>query len=261
MTSISTGLFNRLRPAALAVASAAVLGLSACTTAPPPPPPAPPAPPVFVLPPPKPLPPAGTTGTLVIPAKLPSGVRQTVNAFITPAQTTWNLRSAFNVAALNCIKPGYESILTNYQTFLTRFRAPLAEANRAVTREFAARYGRQGRANEDAYLTRVYNYFALPPVSDAFCDRALAVSGQAVLVAPGELNNFAATALPSMEGVFEAFFVSYEQYQQDLAAWEAKYDAHASIDPYALQRAVAATPPPVFRAEPQPLPTAGPIIR
>lgn len=195
---------------------------------------------------------------MILPQKAVNGIRQTVNTFITPAQTTWNVRSAFNVAALNCLGPQYEPLLANYQTFLARFEKPLANAYTATSREFNAQYGGAGRAAEDAYLTKVYNYFALPPVHDAFCDKALALSSQAVLVEPTELEGFTAQALPSLEAVFEEFFTSYERYEQELAAWEASYGA-APLDPYALQRAVAATPPPII--VPQPLPTEGPILR
>lgn len=233
--------------------------LAACTKAVAPPPPPPPPPPVQIVIPSRPTPPLGATPGMIIPRKVGMGARQTVNAFITPTQATWNVRSAFNVAALNCLGPQYQPILTNYQTFLTRFKAPLATANRTVSREFAAQYGREGRAAEDAYLTKVYNYFSMPQVQTPFCDRVLGLSGQVHTVAPADLNTFTAAALPSIEEVFEQFFTAYERYEQELAAWEAKYGVQGQIDPYALQRAVAATPPPAVA--PQPLPTAGPILR
>lgn len=249
---------RRHRPRVL-VGALGVMMLAACAKTVAPPPPPPPPPPVQIVVPPRPVPPLGATQGMIIPRKVATGTRQTVNAFITPMQATWNVRSAFNVAALNCLAPQYQPILTNYQTFLTRFKTPLTAANRTMSREFAAQYGREGRAAEDAYLTKVYNYFSMPQVQTAFCDRVLGLSGQANTVAPADLNTFAAAALPSIEQVFEQFFVSYERYEQELAAWEAKYGVHGQIDPYALQRAVAATPPPIV--EPRPLPTAGPILR
>ena len=234
-----------------------VLAACAKTVAPPPPPP--PPPPIQIIAPPKPLPPVGAYYGMSIPQKLPMGTRQTVNSFITPMQATWNVRSAFNVAALNCLAPRHAPLLENYQTFLTRFDRQLATANKAITREFAAQYGRDGRSAEDAYLTKVYNYFALPPVQEAFCDTALALSGEAVIVEPGDLDTFTARALPVIEADFERFFSAYEQFELNLAAWEAKYGTNVALDPYALQQAIAATPPVV--AMPQPLPTEGPILR
>lgn len=243
----------------LAAGAMGILALAACATPAPPPPPPPPAPAVQIVPPPRPLPPIGANAGMILPQRAVNGVRQTINAFITPAQTTWNLRSAFNVAALNCVGPQYEPLVANYQTFLTRFSRPLATANTASLREFNAQYGREGRSAQDAYLTKVYNYFALPPVHDAFCDRALALSGQAATVAPADLDAFAAQALPSIESVFEAFFVSYEAYQRELADWDAKYGPNPPLDPYAVQQAIAAAPP--APAAPQPLPTEGAILR
>ncbi|TCD00646.1 hypothetical protein EYB45_11060 [Erythrobacteraceae bacterium CFH 75059] len=226
------------------------------------PPPAPVAPPPvttqFVVPP-RPLPPPGAPEGLVLPPRLADGVRQTVNTQITPSQTIWNLRSALNVAALNCVTPEYEPLVGNYQTFLTRFRTPLSTANRSITREFAERYGRAGRASEDAYITKVYNYFATPAVHDEFCASALALSAQAATVPPAELGAFAATALPTIEAIFEGFFNRYEQYQRDLSEWERAYGATVPVDPYELQQAVLAAQ--ASPAVPQPLPTAGPVLR
>lgn len=259
MTGATEGAGARWRRVRAFAGALGVVMLTACAKTVAPPPPPPPPPPVQIVIPPRPVPPLGATAGMIIPRKVGMGTRQTVNAFITPMQATWNVRSAFNVAALNCLAPEYQPILANYETFLTRFKTPLAAANRTVSREFASQYGREGRAAEDAYLTKVYNYFSMPQVQTAFCDRVLGLSGQATTVAPADLNSFTAAALPSIEDVFEQFFAAYERYEVELAAWEAKYGAHGQIDPYTLQRTVAATPPPII--VPQPLPTEGPILR
>lgn len=258
MTRVEPRSPTRLRAAGLVLAVLSVASLAGCATAPPPPPPPPPAP-VQILSPPRPLPPPGANANFVVPPRAFNGVRQTVNTAITSSQTTWNVRSALNVAALSCQGPQYEPLVANYATFLTRFRRELSSAQTQINREFTAQYGREGRPAVDAYLTKVYNYFSLPPVHDAFCDRALALSGQVVAIAPAELNAFTAQALPSIETVFEEFFQSFERYQQELAAWEVKYGVNPPLDANALQQAIAAaTPAP---PAPQPLPTAGPILR
>mgnify|MGYP003687401911 FL=1 len=77
-------------------------------------------------------------------------------------------------------------------------------------------------------MTRVYNYFALPPALPAFCDVAHQIGQEIVDVPAGQLHVFAETALPRMEAVYEEFFSSYEQYRVDLAAWEAQYGPNRS---------------------------------
>ncbi len=72
-------------------------------------------------------------------------------------------------------------------------------------------------------MTRVYNYFALPPAQDRFCDAALVVSAEALAPETTDLDLFAMQALPRIEREFETFFRAYEQYRTDLAAWDARY--------------------------------------
>ena len=90
----------------IVLTASAVLGVglvAACgpKSTPPPPPPPPPPKPVVVIPP-KPYPPNNAAGNMVIPALASDGLYQSVNRGISPAQTTWNLRSGYNVAALSC---------------------------------------------------------------------------------------------------------------------------------------------------------------
>lgn len=165
----------------------------------------------------------GATTSMAIPMVAASGVRQTVNAGLTPAQTTWNLRSALNVAALNCQAPEHASLVDNYGAKLKIHARELSATNRALESEFRQRYGATFRDVQDSYMTQVYNYFALPPAKNQFCDVATNIAGEVVTVSPGELSVFAATALPRIETVFEDFFRAYEQYRVDLRAWNSQY--------------------------------------
>ena len=166
----------------------------------------------------------GAAGTMAIPTvETVSGVRQTVNANLTPAQTTWNLRSALNVAALNCQAPEHASLVDNYGQKLKLHARELAATNRALESEFRQRYGGTFRDVQDSYMTQVYNYFALPPANQNFCKVAYDLSHEVILVAPGELGVYAASALPRIEAVFENFFRAYEQYRVDLQAWDSQY--------------------------------------
>ncbi|MBD59261.1 MAG: hypothetical protein CL808_03955 [Citromicrobium sp.] len=170
---------------------------------------------------------------MVVPQVAPDGVRQTINAYITPAQTTWNVRSALNVAALNCLSAEHTNILPNYQLFLDNFKKPLAKANDTVEAQFRERYGdrKTGRAEMDSYMTKVYNYFTLPPAKAEFCDAALEMSNEAVLVAPADLESFSARALARFEGVFEDFFRAFERYETNLATWDRLYGTPAGLYP------------------------------
>jgi hypothetical protein len=173
--------------------------------------------------PPRPYPPVGAPAAMAIPALGPDGVRVTVNAHLTPNQTLWNFRSAYNVAALNCVQPEHGEIVVGYRAFLKKHARALTAANRGVDTEFKGKYGARFIAPREAYMTQVYNYFANPVTLRAFCDAALAVSRDAQLVPSKDLPAFSAAELPKFEQVFEAFFRAYEQYRADAANWDAKY--------------------------------------
>jgi hypothetical protein len=108
-------------------------------------------------------------------------------------------------------------------SFLDRYASKLSATNRALASEFRAEYGPAFRDVQDSYMTRVYNYFALPPAQDRFCDTALVISAEALSPDVNDLDVFAAQALPRIEREFETFFRAYEQYRTDLAAWDARY--------------------------------------
>lgn len=217
------GFGNRQRLLAGAALAATAL-LSACATPAPPPPPPPPQ----VVIPPRPYPPLGAATNLATPPVGINGIRLTVNVGLTTAQTVWNLRSAYNVAALNCLKPEHAAILENYRAFLKTHSKALNTANKDLDKQYKELAGSEFVRVRETYMTRVYNYFALPPTLPAFCDAALAMSEQAKAIPPGGLDSFAAASLPQLESVFTQFFNSYDQYRSDLSAWEARYGGGAA---------------------------------
>ena len=236
---------GRFLPAAVLAAAIA----SCAAPPPPPPPPPPPKPKPYIPPPPKPMPPAGASDNLTIPPLDANGLRQSVNRNISPTQMLWNLRSAFNVAALNCTDPKHAEILPRYRAFLKNYTATLAATNRQVDAEFKARYGAKFTAPREAYMTSVYNHFALPPAMNEFCNAALAVTGDLNAITPpapkapplkkgakaapvriptlkpAELEAFAVRSLPNIEVVYDDFYRRYEKYRLDLAEWNARYSA------------------------------------
>ncbi|MBS0477160.1 MAG: hypothetical protein JSR28_18675 [Proteobacteria bacterium] len=205
------------------VIAAALGSLASCgPKSTPPPPPPPPSPPVVVIPP-RPLPPLGASALLAVPLVGADGVRQTINAHISPIQTQWNLRSAFNVAALNCLRPEHAEILTAYKAYLKTQRIALAKVNKNVDGEFRQKYGTAFVHPREVYMTQVYNYYAFPPVLPRFCDAALVMAREVSGLKSADLPAFSARNLVQLDAVYEKFFKSYEQYRADAAAWDAKY--------------------------------------
>jgi hypothetical protein len=191
------------------------------------PPPPPPPPPAYVYVDWKPIPPEWAAPNLSYKPLGPDGVRLSVNRNITPAQTLWNLRSGYNVAALNCRDPKHAEILVNYRAFLKAHAKTLKATNAKVDAEFRAKHGTGFVKHREKYMTEVYNHFASPPVQPAFCNAALAMSKDAKPVKSANLSTFATNALPSLEIVFDDFFKRYDQYRMDMAAWETKWGKDA----------------------------------
>jgi hypothetical protein len=231
------GMKRGLRLGALAMT---VWTVAACgpTSTPPPPPPQPPRPVAVVIPP-RPLPPLAASPNVVPPPVGANGLRHTVNTGNSAAQTTWNFRAAYNVAALNCLQPQHAEILPGYREFLRKHARALTAANSGVDREFRARFGAAFVHPRESYMTQVYNFYAFPPTVSNFCDAALVISREAQLVPVGGLDAFSAQALPRLDQVFLNFYQAYDQYRLDAAAWDARY---APTTPPAPPVAVAVPP-------------------
>lgn len=211
--------------AALALLAAAADAKPKKPVAPPPPPPPPPPAMIYVAW--KPIPPEWASPNLTYKPLGPDGVRLSPNRGISPAQALWNLRSGYNVAALNCRDPKHAEILVNYRAFLKAHAKTLKTTNAKVDAEFRAKHGARFVKPREKFMTEVYNHFAIPPVMPAFCDAALAMSKDAKLVKSAQLSIFAANALPSMEIVFDDFYRRYDQYKVEMATWETKWGKDA----------------------------------
>jgi hypothetical protein len=222
--------------AAMAMGGALTLAVFASSAAEakrrPPPPPAPvvqPAPVVAI--PYRPQPPGGASPNFRSPPLGPDGLYPSVNRKISPSQIVWNLRSGFNVAALNCSRTDFPEITDGYRAFLRIHARGLAAANRSVDAEFRARYGARFVAPREKYMTEVYNHFALPMTVNDFCKAVSVVSAEAASVPVTQLQAFAARSLPSIEIVFDDFYHRYEQYRIDVAAWDARYGMRQAAYP------------------------------
>ncbi len=205
--------------------------VAACAPAPKPvvvaPPPKVVPPPAPVIPP-MPLPPGGAAVTMTVPHIGGDGVRVTPNRGLSREENIWHLRSAINVAALNCQGPVWGEIAQNYNKYLQVHKTRLAQANKAVDSEYVKRYpGQNGLRVRDTKTTDLYNYFALPPVRAEFCDKSLVKSRELVTLPSNTLPEYSFGALSDVDAVFINFFNAFEQYKIDLANWNARYGPQA----------------------------------
>src|SRR5689334_19777070 len=164
-------------------AAAALVGatlLAACAAKTPPPPPPPPPPPAEVIPI-RPLPPSGATYIMAIPSRGPDGRHLTVLRNLDDDTRLWYFRSAWNVAALNCVGPEFEPILTGYGKFLKDNVKTLKAVNDRIDRGYRKDYPTRAAAvaAREKLMTTVYNYFALPPARAEFCQAAMQVASAA----------------------------------------------------------------------------------
>ncbi|OCC25192.1 hypothetical protein MB02_00405 [Croceicoccus estronivorus] len=160
---------------------------------------------------------------MVIPMVGPDGVRETVNAHISEAQRIWNFRSAYNVAALNCLQPQHAAILDGYKSFLSTYERDLSRINKTVESEWRKNEGSGYKRARDTYTTQVYNYWALPPVLPQFCDAVLQIGQQEAMMPAGSLDLFADQGLTKLQGVFDEFYRAFERYRVDVADWDTRY--------------------------------------
>jgi hypothetical protein len=162
-----------------------------------------------------------------IPPLGPDGVRQTINTGLDENDTIWNLRSVWNVAALNCLAGEHAAILDGYSAFLKNEAKKLKAVNAALDKKYRTSEGSvsSGRKAREAHMTQVYNYFATPAAIPNMCNVALAVSNEYLAAPPKDLAAFSAATLPRFEAVYLDFFNAYDRYRVESAAWDAKWGA------------------------------------
>lgn len=238
-------------PVRIMLMTAAIGALAACATPAPPPPP-PPPPPVEVVPF-RPIPPMGAAYVMNVPQLGPDARRITVISNPSADERVWYFRSAWNVAALNCTGPTYQPILDGYGAFIKNNARPLKQANDRIDATYRKEYSvaRDAIKAREKTMTTVYNFFALPPARAAFCQSALGVANQAIATPKYDPAEFAAANFSAMTTPFDQFFMAYEQYQRDSAAWDVQYGQRygASQPGYrAVQAANAARAPMVPEA-------------
>jgi hypothetical protein len=173
----------------------------------------------------RPLPPGGAHYVMTMPSRGPDGQRITVNSNLNDDQLVWNLRSAWNVAALNCLAPEYEPILTGYRAFLSKNVRGLKAVNDRIEKTYTARHKvrRDAMVARDGYTTQVYNFFAEPAARAGFCRAALDMANRAAAGPATDPLTFARANFAGLLQPFEQFFDEYEAYQRASAEWDAKW--------------------------------------
>jgi len=135
---------------------------------------------------------------------------KTANSGIGPDEAVWHVRSALNVAALACDD---RTIVANYNALLKRQTSVFAAAHKAESR-------RLGSASAmDTHMTRLYNYFAQPPVQREFCATARQIAAEAQSMSASKFQSFATIAIERLDRPFQDFYRAYRDYRNDLAAW------------------------------------------
>jgi len=121
---------------------------------------------------------------------------ETINSGLGADESLWHVRAALNVAALLCgHQPGGTALVRRYNALLTDDKATLATAYASETR----RYGSGDPAALDRHMTKLYNFFARPQATPAFCAAAMEVSQQAATTPAGQLTAFAPPALARLQ--------------------------------------------------------------
>lgn len=220
----SASLSRRSTFRSVCLAVAAAMAVAACKSAPVPVK-VDPGPPV------RPMPPLGAAHGIYIPAADPeTGERKTPNSDIDPDDTVWNFRSAFNVAALNCLQPRWAGMADHYNSFLRNSSVPLTRINRSLDARFRAAFPAvNGLRVRDTHTTEIYNYFSLPPTMDLLCDLLYANAPGAATLTEDQLYPYSKRVLDELDAIFIQFYEDYEDYLRRLAEWEALYGRRGEV--------------------------------
>ncbi len=162
-----------------------------------------------------------------IPPRNAQGQRLTINRELNDDEKVWHFRSAWNVAALNCLGDPYGPILEGYRAYVIDNSTVLRRVNDRVEQDYRKRE-RSRRAAllaREEHMTRVYNFFALPSARADFCRAVLDIANRLLAAPPEDAEAFALGNFDQLERPFDAFFSAYEAYQRNSAEWDARYGA------------------------------------
>jgi hypothetical protein len=90
-----------------------------------------------------------------------------------------------------------------------------------VIAALAGSHGGNGIAARDKLSTRLFNYFAQPPMHEAFCESAAAIVEQVADLPEKELLARAPALLAQLDQPFVDFYEEYARWEIAHAAWRA----------------------------------------
>jgi hypothetical protein len=126
------------------------------------------------------------------------------------AGLVWQLRSALNVAALQCDFEPTLLTTSNYNAMLAQHRTELASAFNTVGSYFTRTQGKvAGQKSLDQYGTRTYSGFSTVKAQLTFCQVAGSVGRDAIFAPRGQLYTVAAARLGEIK---KALTPAGEQY-------------------------------------------------
>lgn len=149
----------------------------------------------------------------------------TINRDLSEDERAWHFRSAWNVAALNCLGEQYGPIVDGYRSYIVDNARTLKRLNDRVEQDYRRRE-RSRRAAllaREEHMTRVYNFFSLPSARGEFCRTVLTIALEARDAPPTDPVAFALANFDRLEVPFDRFFSAYEGYQRASAEWDARY--------------------------------------
>lgn len=121
----------------------------------------------------------------------------------TRAQLVWNLRSALNVAALNCQYWPFAMTVRNYNDMLKHHAAELNDAHEGLKTYFRRTAGDDWQQAMDEYTTTMYQSYIRIGTQRAFCHVASDVTREALSRPKGQLHLTAAARMRAVRGAMQ----------------------------------------------------------
>jgi hypothetical protein len=140
---------------------------------------------------------------------------------VSEGEAVWHVRSALNVAALSCRGPASAAIVKRYNALLIDRKPLLARAYKAEANRFRSSAGPAWLSSLDVHMTRLYNFFAQPPVQQDFCGVAGQVAVEQSAMSDALFQAKAATLVARLEKPITDYYRAYESYRLELAEWNA----------------------------------------
>ncbi|MEY4270224.1 MAG: hypothetical protein RLZZ58_1440 [Pseudomonadota bacterium] len=169
----------------------------------------------------EPEPPGFAVATMKLPPRGADGDFVTPNSDKTGAQAFWQLRIGLNVAAIGCRGAEEARLTSHYNRMIERHSPLIRSAETGVIAGLARSGGGNGIAARDKLSTRLFNYFAQPPMHEGFCAKATMIAEQVAGLSADAALDRAPALLAQLDQPFVDFYEDYARWQIAHAAWRA----------------------------------------